>query len=328
MKINQSTIIKGFKNGKEIEIVCSDIIMGSGDFLRVDNLEFAAPVIDEFIEMGGNTFDTARHYRHSETALGVWMKERDNRNNINILTKCCHPVRGALDIPRVNPEAIEEDLQESLRLLQTDHVEFLALHRDDETKPVGPIMEKLHEVVESGRVYAAGLSNWTLPRIKEAMAYCESHGLHQIAFNSPNLSLARVKIPRWPDCVSADEEMVAWHEETKLPLISWSSQAGGLFSGRFAPEVRDDEEMVAVYYSDDNWERYARAKKLAEEKGVSPIQVSLAFVLNQKFPTSAVIGSENREEMESSVAADNIKLTQDELDYLDLKSTSVTRSFS
>lgn len=328
MKLNQTTKIEGYKNNQNITISCSDIIMGSGDFLRVDNLNFAGPILDEFISLGGNTFDTARHYRHSETALGVWMKERNNRESINILTKCCHPVRGALDVPRVNPDAIEEDLHESLRLLQTDHVEFLALHRDDETQPVGPIMEKLHEVVEAGLVYATGLSNWSLSRIKEAMQYCEDHELHQISFNSPNLSLPKVNIPRWPDCVSVNDEMLDWHKKSQLPLLSWSSQAGGLFSGRFSPEIRDDEEMVAVYYSDENWERYERTKELATKKAVSPIQISLAYVLNQEFPTCAVIGSENRKEMESSIEAAGIKLSEDEINYLDLKIANYTEVYS
>lgn len=321
MQIKTRTSIQGQKKGKPLEIKCSDIVMGSGDFLREDNLAFAGPILDQYILKGGNTFDTARHYRHSEKALGAWMAERKNREAVNIQTKCCHPVRGALDIPRVTPEAIEEDLTTSLELLKTDHVEMLALHRDDPTQPVGPLMEKFHEVVLSGRVYAVGLSNWELPRIIEAQNYCEAQGITKISFNSPNLSLPKVNIPRWPDCVSADQEMIAWHEKTQLPLISWSSQAGGFFSGRFSPEDLSDEEMVAVYYSEDNWERYERAKKLAKIKGVSPIQISLAYVLNQNFPTLAVIGSENQAEMDSSIAAANLSLTSAEVAYLDLKNT-------
>ncbi|MFJ7724657.1 aldo/keto reductase [Neobacillus sp. NPDC097160] len=311
--------VNGTRDHQPITLTCSNIVLGSGDFLRLDNMEFAAPVLDEYMARGGNTFDTARHYRHSEKALGTWMEMRGNRDKLNILTKGCHPVRENSHQPRVTPEAIEEDLMTSLEYLKTDHVEMYALHRDDPTKPVGPIMEALHKQVEAGRIYAIGLSNWELNRIIEADHYAKENGLTRLSFNSPNLSLAKPLKPRWENCVSANSDMVKWHEETGLPLFSWSSQAGGFFSGRFAPEIRDDQEMVEVYYSEENWERYSRAKVLAEKKQASPIQIALSYVLYQSFPTAALIGSENKNELVSSISGAAIELSPEEIHYLDLK---------
>lgn len=77
--------------------------------------------------------------------------------------------------------------------------------------------------------------------------------------------------------------------------------------------------MVEVYYSESNWERYKRAKELAQKKGCTPIQISLAYVLSQSFPTAAVIGPENQAELKSSVAAANIQLSKEEIAWLDLK---------
>lgn len=315
----EKIIVNGRKNGQKIEIACSNLVMGAGDFLRADNMDFAGPVLDQYFEMGGNIFDTARHYRHSEKAIGAWMNMRGNRDSVIIQTKGGHPVREASDVPRVTPEAIHEDISVSLDTLQTDHVELFALHRDNPDVEVGPIMEAMHKEVEDGRVYAIGLSNWELPRIIEANEYAVSHGLTPLSFNSPNFSLAKVNRPRWENCVSASEEMIRWHEATNLPLFSWSSQAGGFFSGRFSEEDTRNTEMVEVYYSEANWERYSRAKQLANQKGCTPIQISLAYVLTQSFPTAAVIGPENATELQSSVAAAGIKLTASEVDWLDLK---------
>lgn len=311
--------VKGHKEGQEIEIKVSSLLMGSGDFLRIDNMEFAAPVLDKFIELGGNTFDTARHYRHSEKAIRAWMDERNNRDNIVIFTKGCHPVREFPDTPRVNPQGILEDVATSLEMLGTDHVEMFALHRDDVTQAVGPIMETLDKLVKEGKIYAIGVSNWELDRIIEANEYAEAHGLTKFTFNSPNLSLAKTLKPRWPGCVSANEEMIKWHEDNNMAMISWSSQAGGFFSGRFTPEYLEDQEMVDVFYCDENWERVKRAKKMAEEKGVTPIQVALSYVVNQKFPTGAAIGPERMEELLSSYEGSNIVLTEKEVNWLDLK---------
>ncbi|WP_314067484.1 aldo/keto reductase [uncultured Vagococcus sp.] len=312
-------VIKGQKEKHEIEIECTAIFMGSSDFLRLDNKEEAWHILDNYLALGGTSFDTARHYRHSERALGAWMEERQNRDHLIIETKCCHPIRGTNEAPRVNSGAIEEDLLTSLEYLKTDHVELLALHRDDPTQPVGDIMEGLHKQVSLGRVYGVGLSNWELPRIKEAMAYAEAHHLTTISFNSPNLSLASVKQPRWPNCVTANAEMKAWHETLKLPLIAWSSQAEGFFAGRFDRHNLDNQEIVDVYYSSENWEKYDRVQLLAQQKGVLPIQISLAYVLNQPFPTGAVIGSETLSELKTSIAGAEINLTAAEMAYLNLQ---------
>lgn len=86
----EKIIVNGRKNGQKIEIACSNLVMGAGDFLRADNMDFAGPVLDQYFEMGGNIFDTARHYRHSEKAIGAWMNMRGNRDSVIIQTKGGH----------------------------------------------------------------------------------------------------------------------------------------------------------------------------------------------------------------------------------------------
>ena len=312
-------IINGKKENKPFDIKCTNIFMGSSDFLRLDNKEEAWKILDSYLLKGGNSFDTARHYRHSEIALGTWIEERNIREKVVIETKCCHPIRNTNERPRVTATAIEEDLQTSLEYLKTTHVEMLALHRDDPSQEVGAIMESLHKQVELGRVYAIGVSNWELPRIKEAMAYAEQNGITNISFNSPNLSLASVKQPRWPNCVTAGHEMKEWHKLNNLPLIAWSSQAEGFFAGRFDKNDFSNQEIVDVYYSEENWEKFDRVQQLAEEKHVLPIQISLAYVLNQIFPTAAVIGSETISELSSSVDGGKIYLSPKEMAFLNLK---------
>ena len=311
--------VTGHKSGKEIQIKCSQLVLGASDYLRIDNMDFAATILDKFLELGGNTFDTARQYRHSEKALAEWMEMRKNREKLVILTKACHPTREEPKKARVTPQGITEDLLVSLETLKTDYVDLFALHRDDASVEVGPIMETLNEHIRSGKILAIGASNWELDRIIAANKYAEKNGLIGFTFNSPNLSLAKCQIPRWEGCVSANQEMVDWHEKTNIPLFSWSAQAGGFFSGRFTRDNFDDQEMVDVFYNDENWERYDRAIELANKKNVSPIQIALAYVLNQKFPTTAVIGPEKLEELLSSYDGSKMELTQKEVEWLNLK---------
>ncbi|NHN30671.1 aldo/keto reductase [Paenibacillus agricola] len=291
------------------------LIQGS-DFFTHEVYDKVCSVLDNFFAIGGNTIDTAYVYRggQSEETIGKWMKERDNRDQVVILTKGAHH---NADGPRVNPQAIAADLEISLGRLQTSYTDLYALHRDDTNIPVSVIIDALNEHIKAGRILAIGASNWTHQRMQEANDYAASNGLVGFSFSSPNLSLAKPNEPRWAGCVSAGAEDCAWHEATQLPLLSWSSQAGGFFTGRFAPDKLEDKEAVRVYYSDANWERLRRAAELAEKKGVSTVQISLAYVLNQPFPTAALIGAQNQVELESCVDGAQIELTADEVSWLE-----------
>lgn len=299
---------------------CSSLILGTGgDFFEPDNMDAVCEILDAYMEAGGNTFDSAHQYEGSEEAFGKWMEKRSfDREDIVILTKGGHPDDGEPG-PRVNPQAITKDLFESLERLKTEYVDLYALHRDDPNVEVGPIVEVLNEHLSAGRIRAIGVSNWTHQRIQEANDYAARYHLTGFAFSSPSLSLAKMNYPRWPGCVAADAETISWHANNQMPLLSWSSQASGFFSGRFSPQNRENEEMVNVYYSEGNWERYQRAQMLAEKKQVSIIQIALAYVLNQPFPSAAIIGPEKPDELYSSVQGASIELTSDEVNWLDLK---------
>jgi aryl-alcohol dehydrogenase-like predicted oxidoreductase len=246
----------------------------------------------------------------------MWLEERKNRDQINVWSKGGHPNQNG---PQVNKTAIYNELMTSLERLRTDYIDLYALHRDDVNVPVGEILEILNEHVEEGRIRAFGGSNWTAARLEEANRYAAEHGLRGFDFSSPNLSLGKAQEPYWADCISVDDETLAWHERTELPLFSWSAQARGFFTGRFTPEDRSDADLVRVFYNDANWERYYRAEKLGKEKGVSTIQIALAYVLNQTFPTAAIIGPRNEAEMKSCLEATQIVLTQEEIKWLDLR---------
>ncbi len=321
-----------------IDKPCSQLIMGSMIF-SPENMDLTAELLDAFVAYGGNTIDTAHIYGggKSEAALGQWLHKRNNRNNIVILDKGAHHDSTG---PRVNRKCIAADLQDSLDRLQVDYIDIYMLHRDDPNTPVGVIIEALNEHIAGGFIGAIGTSNWTYERIQEANEYAVAHGLAGFTCNSPNLSLAKPMMPRWPGCISADEPYCDWHEKQQMPLMSWSSQAVGFFTGRFTPENTDNEEVVRLYYNADNWERLRRAKQLAAEKSIggnssngngsgngslegnnksyNANHIALAYVLNQPFPTCALIGPQKLSELEDSMKAVEISLTPREIRWLDL----------
>ena len=149
------------------------------------------------------------------------------------------------------------------------------------------------------------------------------HGLQGFACSSTNLSLARAKEARWPGCVSLDAEGLAWHRHTQMPLFSWSAQAGGFFTGRYAPDRADDADIVRVYDAEDNWERLRRARELAAARGVSATQIALAYVLHQLFPAFPIMDPLTLEEFRVSVAVDDIALSPSEVRWLNLEAETL-----
>lgn len=292
----------------------SQLILGS-DYFSPAKYDRVAEMLDTFVALGGNTVDTARVYLggQSEQAIGRWLRER-KPSGFHVLTKGAHhDAQG----PRVRPDAIRSDLERSLEALGTERVELYALHRDDPAVPVEPIVDTLNELAEAGRIGRFGASNWTVARIAAANAYAARHGLRGFSFSSPNFCLAEAREPFWPGCVAADGQMIRWHRETGLPLFSWSSQGRGFFSGRYRPEDRSDPDLVRVFYSDANWARYRRAEAFGRRHRLAPVQVALAYVLNQAFPTAAIIGPRDPSELRACAKAADWQLAPEDAAWLE-----------
>ncbi|WP_115849571.1 aldo/keto reductase [Thermasporomyces composti] len=290
----------------------SRLVMG------VDNqttLAHASVMFDDFVERGGTAFDTAYIYGGGlcERVLGQWIRNRGLRSEVVIIGKGAHT-------PHCDPESITRQLYESLERLQTDYVDIYFMHRDNPSIPVSEFVDVLDEHLRAGRIRAYGGSNWTLARIAEANAYAERAGKAPFVAVSNNFSLARALDVPWPGCLaSSDDESRQWLEKNQLALIPWSSQARGFFTGRAAPDDRSDPELVRCWYSDDNFERLARARELAAQWNVAPTAIALAYVLHQDFPTFPIIGPRTLAETRSSFEALRVELTPEQVRWLDLR---------
>ena len=289
----------------------SCLVLGTAGY-ELAPLDASTELLDAFLDLGGNVIDTARQYGNAEAIVSRWLRDRGGREEIVLATKGAH-YDVATRRKRVTPEEITADLEESLATLGTSAVDIHWLHRDDPSRPVGPILETLNEHRRAGRIQVLGASNWTVARLEEAATYAAAHGLEGFACSSPGLSLAVAGDEPWPGCVTIhDPEALAWYARTQLPVFAWSSQAGGFFAGV------ESEHVARVYESAANRERLRRAGELGERKGCTANQVALAWVLHQPFPTYAVIGPRTVEELRESVSALDLELTPEEVRRLDL----------
>lgn len=272
-------------------------------------------LLDDYFERGGNAFDTAHQYEAGliDEALGQWVKTRGVRKEVVLVLKGAHT-------PNCYPEAISSQLMESLERVRSDSTEIYIMHRDNEDIPVGEFIDVLNSHHQAGRIGVFGCSNWTLARLQEANEYARQKGLKGFSLWNNQLSLARMADPVWDGCLSAgDVESRTWLAQNHFPLMAWSSQARGFFTPRAALDKTGDKEMVRCWYAEDNFERKRRAAELARKKGCEEINIALAYVLEQPFPTFTLIGPASVGEMKSSFKSLEVKLSPEELRWLNLE---------
>ena len=292
----------------------------------------AFALLDLAMEHGVNTFDTAHCYGEgNESTLGRWVRERNVRDQVVILAKGAHPYGHN----RVTPEDIESDMTESMKRQGLDYFDLYVLHRDDPSVPVGPIVEALNAHQKAGRIGAFGGSNWSYTRIAEANAYAQEHGLTPFAVSSPNFSLAEQYEEPWDGCVSISgpqgEAAREWYAQHNVALMPWSSMAGGFFSDTYHRDnletfAKDDyfaQLCIKCYCGETNFQRLDRARELAKSKGLSVAQIAVAFSVSQPLNLFLLISSLTRDQFAANVAALDLKLTSQEIAYLDLKVDSL-----
>jgi aryl-alcohol dehydrogenase-like predicted oxidoreductase len=152
----------------------------------------------------------------------------------------------------------------------------------------------------------------------EAIAYAERTGKTKPSVLSNNFSLAEMVQPVWAGCIaSSDAEWKSWLADRKITNFAWSSQARGFFTDRAGRGKFTDPELARAWYSDLNFERRERAEKLGERLGKSPIQIALAYVLNQPWPVVPLIGPRSLGELNNSLEAFEIRLSPTDVVWLE-----------
>jgi aryl-alcohol dehydrogenase-like predicted oxidoreductase len=309
------------------DLTVSQLSLGSATLGSAISRADTFKLFDSFIDHGGNFLDTARVYADwlpnganaSESTIGVWQRERGNRDKILIATKGAHPLLSSMYTSRLSPADIKQDIELSLRYLQTDVIDLYWLHRDDPKAilPVSDIIETMNDHVKQGHIRYFGCSNWSVPRIKEANAYAAQHNLAGFVANQPLWSLAKPNLDAINDktIIIADDSDIAFHRETNFTLIPFTSQAKGYFTKLAAGRATAADQKA--YDNPTNRVRFQRAQELSAKYGVSISAISLSYLTSQPFPVVPVIGASNLTQLHDSLKDADLVLTPDELNYLE-----------
>jgi aryl-alcohol dehydrogenase-like predicted oxidoreductase len=275
---------------------------------------------DELVKMsidgGINFFDTADNYTEgeSEKLLGQSLKNLNiARKNVVIATKVYSRVGPGRNDVGASRGHIMDGVEDSLRRLQTDHIDLYQIHASDSVTPIEETLRALDTLVQQGKVRYVGCSNWQAWKIAKALGISEFRNLARFDTLQAYYSIAGRDLER---------EIVPLLESEKVGLLVWSPLAGGLLSGKFsrtnqkpADSRRTDYDFPLVD-KERTWKILAVMAPIAKAHGCSPARLSLAWLLAKPVVTSVIVGAKRLDQLQDNLAAVELTLTQDELRQL------------
>jgi 1-deoxyxylulose-5-phosphate synthase len=302
--------------GLEVSRLCLGCMnFGSDQPWMMNDEEASLELIDRALEMGINFLDTANVYSRgeSEEIVGKAIEER-NRDELVVATK----VFGSMgDYPNgqgLSRKHVLDQAEASLDRLGTDYIDLYQIHRWDETTPIEETLSALDHLVETGKVRYVGASTMAAWQFTKALYESDSRDYERFTCMQPEYNL----VDR-----HEEQNVLPVCESEGVGVIPWSPLAGGFLTGKYDrdEEVTEgraaEDEHTEARFTDENWAVLAEVRAIAEEKGVTPAQVSLSWLLHKPVVDSPIVGPRTIDHLEENVESIDVSLTDEEIERLE-----------
>ncbi len=291
---------------------------GRGMWTAIGKLpqEQANSIIKESVDGGINFIDTANVYSEglSEQITGQAIRDLGlNRNDLVIATKVRGKMGEGPNNSGLSRKHILQQVDESLRRLNTDYIDLYQIHGFDPQTPLEETLEALDMLVKTGKVRYIGCSNLAAWQIMKAVGISERNRLSKFVSLQAYYTIAGRDLER---------EVIPLLLDQNLGLMVWSPLAGGLLSGKYGRNKETKEgRRVEFDFPPVNKEKafdiIEEMEKIAKDKQVSVAQIALAWLLQQQAVTTVIIGAKKQEQLTDNLKSTEIKFTADELTKLD-----------
>lgn len=270
-------------------------------------------IIRHALELGINFFDTADFYSLgvSEEVLGRALRDFCPRDQVVIATKVFYPLTNDPNAGGLSRRHIMQAIDDSLRRLGVEYVDLYQIHRYDRATPIEETLEALHDLVRAGKVRYIGASSMWAWQFAQMLAMQDHRGWTRFVSMQNHYNLIYREEER---------EMNPLCRAEGIALIPWSPLARGFLAGNRRRGRKDatlreqhDEYGHGLYYTEADYIIADKVAEVARAKGVLPIQIALAWVLQQPGVTAPVISATRREQLDELVAGMSVTLTPEEL---------------
>jgi 1-deoxyxylulose-5-phosphate synthase len=295
--------------------------MGFGDATRwvhqwVLNEEESRPIIKKALDLGINFFDTANVYSIgvSEEILGRALKDFAKRDEVIIATKVHGKMREDPNGGGLSRKAILSEIDNSLKRLETDYVDLYQIHRWDYETPIEETMEALNDVVRAGKARYIGASAMWAWQFQKALHISEMHGWARFVSMQDHYNLIYREEER---------EMLPLCRAENIGSIPYSPLASGRLTRDWSSEstlrAETDQIQKNKYDAAAEMDRpiVERVAELAQKHGASRSHIALTWLLQKDPVTAPIIGATRISHLEEAIGALSVKLTQDEVTYLE-----------
>jgi len=270
-------------------------------------------IMDRALELGINFFDTANRYGRdvsngfTEEVIGRWLAQGGRREQIVLATKVFGPMGDGVNDRGVSAYHIRQACEDSLRRLQTDHIDLYQMHHVQRNTPWEEIWQAMELLVQQGKVLYVGSSNFAGLHIGLAQHAAEKRNFLGLVSEQSKYSLNMRMI---------ELELIPTCREYGLGLIPYSPLGGGLLAGsEFASGDRAKGRLAAA--SEQTRAQLAEYEAFCAELGEKPADVALAWMLANPVITGPIIGPRTMAQLEESLRAVEISLDADALKRLD-----------
>lgn len=303
--------------GRHTGLRVSELVLGAGNFGtrwgHGATPDVGRRIVDRYAEAGGNFIDTSDSYQfgESEELLGEYLQGR--RDDFVLATKFTQSPtpKGGILVTGNSRKAMSISVEASLERLKTDHIDLYWVHFPDGVTPAEEIVRGFDDLVRSGKVLYAGLSDFPAWRVARAATIAELRGSAPIA----GLQVEHSLVER-----STEQDLLPMGQALGLGIVAWSPLGGGMLTGKYRRGEQGRAEGLGgrVFQAENNAQRTAVLDELlavAKDIGATPSQVAIAWVASKG--SLPIIGPRSLEHLDDNLAAAGLKLTAEQIARLD-----------
>ena len=287
----------------------SPLCLGGANFGNPTPETEAIRIIDRALDAGINLVDTSNSYGRgeSERIIGRAFAANGRRHEVLIATKAHYPVGPGPNDQGNSRYHLMQACEDSLRRLQTDHIDLYQLHRPSPEIPIDETLGALTDLVRQGKVRYVGTSTMPAWGLMEALMMSELKGLVRVVSEQPPYNLLDRRV---------ENEMIPLCQRYNIAVIPWSPMAMGILAGRYADAetypADSRARLAAPIYAERVTPRGVEAGnrfvKLAAETGISAAQLAVLWVKDQPGVTAPLLGPRTLEQLEHLLPVLEMKL--------------------